>query len=430
VKPSIARRALLTTVVAVSWLGLATHAAPAQTGGTISGTAFQDLNRNGVRDGAEAAWESHRLYLFDGGGAYRATATSDGSGRYAFTGLADGNYTVSYASPSWWAIRDGWVPTTTGSIRPTMAVQLRGSTTVDFGWRPIVRSTDVAAPISTYTGPSGLRVESFNDVVAAREIHDAVLLGQVGAEAPYVTIRFDFGPNSSTAAGWQGQPGSFSNYSAVCYDNYVSWLDGGDQGVGHEYGHAWSLYYDTVVRQEGTLASYLNARGLAGDPRVNTSYAWGARELIAEDYRQLLGSPNARLATQMNRDIPPAAEVPGLRDFLATTFTTAPPADPAPEPVPITVSAPTVSPTPVVKSATVSTSVSAPATVTVEIRDGGGALVRTLLSAARPAGALKVSWDRKDSTGRRARTGTYAAEVRAVTADGRSTRSSTPFQVS
>ena len=413
-------------------------AAPAQAAGegTITGTAFQDLNRNGARDSGEAAWEGHQLYLFDAAGTYRATSTSDGGGRYSFAGLADGDYTVAYASPSWWAVRDGWTPTTTGSVRPTRAVRLAGSATADFGWRTIVRSTDVAAPLSTYTGPSGLRVESFNDVVAAREIHDAVLLGQVGAEAPSVLIRFDFGPNSSTVAGWQGSPGSYSNYNAICYNNFVSWLDGGDQGVSHEYGHAWSLYYDTVVRQEGTLASYLNARGLAGDPRVNTSYAWGARELIAEDYRQLLGSANARLATQMNREIPPAADVPGLRDFLATTFTTAPsgggdPTPPPPEPVALTVSPPVVSPTPVVKSASVSSSLSVPASVTVEIRDSSGTLVRTLLSSSpRAAGTVKVSWDRKDSAGRRVRPGTYVAEVRAVAADGRSARSSTAFQVS
>jgi hypothetical protein len=434
VKPSVTQRVLLTALVAVSsWVGAA--AIPARAGsGTISGTVFQDPNRNGVRDAGEAAWEGHQLYLFDGAGAYRATTTSDSSGRYAFAPVADGDYTVSYASPSWWAIRDAWVPTT-GSIRPTRTVRSTGGATVDFGWRTIVRSTDVAAPLSTYTGPSGLRVESFDDVVGAREIHDAVVLGQVGAEASHVTIRFDFGPDSSTVAGWQGSPGSYSNYNAICYDNYVSWLDGGDQGVSHEYGHAWSLYYDTIVRQEGTLASYLNARGLGGDPRVNTSYAWGARELVAEDYRQLLGSPNGRLATQMNREIPPAADVPGLRDFLATTFTTSPAGDPAPppppEPVALTVSTPVVSPTPVVKSAAVSTTLSTTATVTFEIRDAGGALVRTLLSsAARSAGSVKVSWDRKDSAGRRVRTGTYVAEVRAVAADGRSARSSTAFQVS
>lgn len=432
--PPTRLRALLATLVAGAALGLTTTAALAETG-TIAGTVFQDLNRNAVRDAGEPAWEGHQLYLFDAAGAYRATATSDASGRYAFAGLADGDYKVDYASPSWWGIRDTWVPTTTGSVRPSRAVHLAGAATVDFGWRTIVRSTDAAAPLSTYTGASGLRVESFDDVVSAREAHDAIAQGLVGAEARFITVRFDLGPNSSTVAGWQGSPGSYSSYSAICYDNYVSWLDGGDQGVGHEYGHAWSLYYDTVVRQEGTFASYLQARGLAGDARVNSSYVWGTRELIAEDYRQLLGSPNARLATQMNRDIPPASAVPGLRDFLAGTFTTAPsgtdPAPPPPPPPALTVSTPVVTPTPVVRSGTVTTSLSAAAAVTIEIRDAGGALVRTLLaSAARTAGSVSATWDRKDAGGRKARSGTYTAEVRAVTSDGQSALSSATFKVS
>ena len=432
-KPPTTLLTILATFIAATSLSLAAGPAVAGTG-TIAGTVFQDLNRNAVRDAGEPAWEGHQLYLFDAGGAYRATATSDASGRYSFAGLADGDYKVDYASPSWWAIRDTWVPTTTGSIRPTQPVRLAGAATADFGWRTIVRSTDMAAPLSTYVGPSGLRVESFDDVVSAREVHDAVAQGLVGAEAKFVIIRFDFGPNASTVAGWQGSAGSFSSYSAVCYDNYVSWLDGGDQGVSHEYGHAWSLYYDTVVRQEGTFASYLQARGLAGDARVNSSYVWGARELIAEDYRQLLGSPNARLATQMNRDIPPAAAVPGLRDFLATTFTTSPsgsdPAPPPPAPA-LTLSTPVVNPSPVVRSGTVTSSVSIPAAVTIEIRDAGRALVRTLLaSAARNAGSVSATWDRKDSAGRKARAGTYVAEVRAVASDGRSARSTTTFKVS
>ena len=431
-KPPAKLRTLLATLIAGTSLNLVAGPAVAETG-TIAGTVFQDLNRNAVRDAGEPAWEGHQLYLFDAAGAYRATATSDASGRYAFAGLAGGDYKVDYASPSWWAIRDTWVPTTTGSVRPSKTVQLAGATTADFGWRTIVRSIDVAAPISTYVGPSGLRVESFDDVVSAREVHDAVAQGLVGAEATFITIRFDLGPNSSTVAGWQGSPGSYSSYSAICYDNYVSWLDGGDQGVSHEYGHAWSLYYDTVVRQEGTFASYLQARGLASDARVDTSYVWGARELIAEDYRQLLGSPNARLATQMNRDIPPAAAVAGLRDFLATTFTAGPSGtDPAPPPPPaLTLSTPVVTPMPVVKSATVTSTLSSPAAVTIEIRDAGGALVRTLLaSAARDAGSVDAGWDRKHATGRKARAGTYVAEVRAVTPDERTARSTTTFKVS
>lgn len=428
------RFATILVIIAAASTGLAGSASAAFSG-TISGAVFQDGNRNGIQDAGESPWEGHQVYLFDGAGTYRGNASSDASGRYAFTGLADGSYSVKYASPSWWGIRDAWVPTTTGSVKPAVSLVLSGSARVDFGWRQIVRSADLAVPLSTYTGPNGLRAESFDDVVSAREVHDAVMVGLVGAEARYITIRFDYSPSSVTAAAWQGTPGSYSSYNAVCYNDYISWLDGGDQGVSHEYGHAWSFYYDTIVQQDGALASYLQARGLAGDPRVNTSYEWDAREMIAEDYRQLFGSSNAQAATQMNRNIPRAAEVAGLREFLATTFTQ-PPSGSGTTPAPPTpavfdVSVPVVTPTPFVKSGTVSSSISERATVTIEVRDAGGSLVRTLLSSAsRQAGTVSVGWDRKDASGRRARNGSYSALVRAITADGRSDSASIGFSVS
>ena len=85
----------------------------------------------------------------------------------------------------------------------------------------------------------------------------------------------------------------------------------GDRTLFHEYGHAWSLYNAYLVQQDPALTAYLRARGLLGDPRLGTSYAWDPRELIAEDYRQLFGSPNAQLGGQINRDVPLAKESPG-----------------------------------------------------------------------------------------------------------------------
>ena len=113
---------------------------------------------------------------------------------------------------------------------------------------------------------------------------------------------------------------------------WLAWLDHGESTLFHEYGHAWSLYHAHVTQQDTSFARYLAARGIAGDPRLDTSHAWDVRELIAEDYRQLFGTPGARAEAQENRDLPAAAAVPGLRDFLATTWTTAP--APAPTPTP------------------------------------------------------------------------------------------------
>jgi hypothetical protein len=46
--------------------------------------------------------------------------------------------------------------------------------------------------------------------------------------------------------------------------------------------------------------------------------------MIAEDYRELFGSASATGGGQMNPDVPLAEDVPGLRDFLASTYMHAP----------------------------------------------------------------------------------------------------------
>ena len=79
-----------------------------------------------------------------------------------------------------------------------------------------------------------------------------------------------------------------------------------------------------MVQQDVAWRRTSQARGLDGDPRINSSYGWQPDEMIAEDYRQLFGSANARGGGQINTEIPLAADVPGLADFLANTFTKPP----------------------------------------------------------------------------------------------------------
>jgi hypothetical protein len=216
------------------------------------------------------------------------------------------------------------VPTTTGSLVPSVTTSIVEPTIVDFGWRPMVRSTYLYSPIDTYVGPSGLRVETYNDAVAPEEIYREVMLGLVGPEARFITVRFDLSQSAQTAAGWQGAPGTYTSFAAIVYAGYDFWLDGGDRGLSHEYGHAWSYYYDRIVQQESAFQRYLAARGLAGDARVGSEYKWYPAEMIAEDYRELFGSENAKLAWHLNRDIPAPDDVPGLRYWFLTTFTVAP----------------------------------------------------------------------------------------------------------
>ena len=438
--------ALLAAVALVT--AVFTASATANAASVISGALFQDLNRNGVQDPGEAPLAGKGVVLLDPSGQRQLAYTaSDASGRYSFTGLTDGSYRVELDPYDWWQIRGDWVPTTTGSVWPRIAVNLSGSATADFGWRPIVRSTDEAAPISSYTAPNGLRVLSYDDAVGARELYDDLASGTlIGAEASSVTVRFDLGSSADMCStSVSGSAGAYSDYSARIDVAYLAWLDQGDAVLFHEYGHAWSLYYAYIAQQSTDLTSYLQARGILGDARLDTSHAWSRRELIAEDYRQLFGTANAAARPQENTELPPAASVPGLRDFLATTFmqvtasapiptpTPSPTPTPTPTPTPapaLAVSGVTMSPSPVKTTGTASFSLTTPASVSATIRDAKGALVRTLLqSVAEPTGASTIAWDRKNGAGQRVKSGTYTLTVDAV-ASGSGATARAVFSVS
>jgi hypothetical protein len=411
--------------------------------GVISGTVFYDTNRNGAQDTGETGLANQGINLLDASGqAQVAYTASDASGHYSFSGLADGDYRIVYDTADWWGLRQNWVPTTTGSIFPRISLRLAGSATANFGWRAIVRSITYSAPISCYVGSNGLHVNSYDDVVAAKDVYDDLVSGSlVGPEAAYETVAFDYVDNfGDTSTSVSGSAGSYSNYLAVSEVPYISWLDGGDQLLFHEYGLAWSGYYAYIVQQDPSLTGYLKARGIQDDPRLDTSHAWNRSELVSEDYRQLFGTPNAQAAPQENRDLPPAAAVPGLRDYLAVTFTQPPPitttaspapAPPRPPPPTLALSSLAMSPNPVKTSGTASFSLSAPAAVTVAINDAKGNAVRTLLqNAAEAGGQVSVKWDRKNASGQRVKSGAYTIVVDALDAFGQRASMSASFSVS
>jgi hypothetical protein len=289
--------------------------------GTIGGYVFEETDRDGVFELGERPLGGQHLFLFAGSGGYVANTYSQPGGWYEFRGVEPGSYRVEFAPAAWWTLRDALVPDTTGSIFPRIAVSLDGAARADFGWRAILRSTVPDSPISSYVGPSGMRVHSYDDVVSAREVHDRLLGGSLlGAEATHVTVRFDFADAGTTSTMAIHDGATYTSYSATSNITYRSWLEGED-GLFHEYGHAWSLFYAFMIHQDPSLSAYLTARGIAADPRLDTSYAWDRKELIAEDYRQLFGSADARRSPQLNRDLPAAQDVPGLRAFLQDVFT-------------------------------------------------------------------------------------------------------------
>ena len=425
-------------VVLGGFAGFAPGARAAGTS-TISGAAFQDVDRDGVRDAGEAPFVDHVIYLMSESGSLLQAAGTDASGRYTFTGLSDGRYQVELAPRSWDTVKVNWAPTTLPSLTPTVTVQLASASTINFGWRPIVRSTDQSQPISMFVGPSGLRAESYNDVVTAKQLHDSIVSGSlVGAEAASVQVLFDLTPNNYCSSSFDGGPGSYNSHAATVYVSWLAWLDGGDQVLHHEYGHAWSNHYSYLAQQDPSLAGYLTARGLAGDPRLDTSHAWDRRELIAEDFRQLFGSSTARAGAQENQEIPVASVVAGLADYLRGPFRSstgggttepAPSPSPSPSPAPV-VTGLSVNPNPVKSSGTVSLALNTAASLTVRILDSKGTVVRTLLDgAAQVDGAVSVRWDRLNDQGRKVRGGQYTVHARAAAPEHPEATASLTFSV-
>jgi hypothetical protein len=406
--------------------------ARAAAGGGISGTAFQDLNRNGAQDAGEAPFGGHQLYLYTAAGAYVTNATTDAEGRYTFSGVADGSYRVQYASPTWWGIRNEWLPTTSGSLLPRRTVSVGGGVAVaDFGWRRITRSTDAASPMSVATTSNGIRVESFDDAVAAGDLATALQSGTLlGAEGPSITVRFDLGGGSSCSTGAsQDGTGRYVSYAATVYVTYLSWLDGGDRTLFHELGHAWSQYFGYLVQQDPGFGGYLRARGVAGDDRVGSSYAWQPDEMIAEDFRQLFGSANASTGGQANTDLPTAANVAGLRDYLAGPFRSGTATPPPPSPAPLAVTGLAMSPTPVTTAGSASVAVSEGARVRLVVTDAKGGVVRVLAdTTVDGASTVTAPWDRTNAAGRRVKNGTYGLRAEATTTDGRSAAATVSFR--
>jgi hypothetical protein len=77
------------------------------TTGSISGTVFNDINGNGVRDTGEPGLSGWRVFLdADNDWAWDSTEKnflSDASGNYSLTGLAAATYSVREVSPSGWS---------------------------------------------------------------------------------------------------------------------------------------------------------------------------------------------------------------------------------------------------------------------------------------------------------------------------------------
>lgn len=140
---------------------------------------------------------------------------------------------------------------------------------------------------------------------------------------PTLTIKVADTGGSQTQAGAGTVDGIYRTYSAVITLQGVNstFASQPDAVLAHEYGHAWTLYH-LYLSQQGDWSSYLDARGLTGNPSLDSSYTWTRQEIIADDYRLLFGSSAAisERPTHLNPSITDPRNVPGLSSFFVNSW--------------------------------------------------------------------------------------------------------------
>lgn len=276
---------------------------------TVSGTASDD---RGVA----------RVDVRAGGGAW-ATASGTMSWQRALdaSSWSAGTHVVEARSV------DG-----AGNVSPSASVSVQVAAQTPPPPPPTTGDPSVAPDTQgTWTSPEGAVIEvATAGPFTIRGIYRLLLensaaAGDLARMAASLTIRVQdtYASTASTTA--VGGPGGYSSVQTTL------WLKGIDSTFSvvpdvqfaHEYGHAWTRFH-LYLGEGGDWAPYLNARGLAGDFRLDSNYPWSRGEIIAEDYRLLFGSGAAisQRPGHLNQEIPAPADVAGLAEFLLGPFRT------------------------------------------------------------------------------------------------------------
>jgi hypothetical protein len=87
-------------MLVVAWLAPAPSHAVAQEGPSLSGTIWEDVNADGLRQPEEPGIPYHPVRLHPAGQERPRNVWTDESGAYTFTGLTGGRYQVGFASNS------------------------------------------------------------------------------------------------------------------------------------------------------------------------------------------------------------------------------------------------------------------------------------------------------------------------------------------
>lgn len=182
----------------------------------------------------------------------------------------------------------------------------------------------------TRTFPDGLTVtdEAVNDKFTIGKIRRWLLsAGLTPNIANRLHVYLQTRYASQATASIAGSGGTYTSFSGSIYlkVRQSSFASSPHSTICHEYGHIWAFWQLYMVNQ-GDWSRYLDFRGLTGNPKLDTSYAWDRDEIVAEDYRLTSGFDKAiaQRPTHLQSAIPHPKDVPGLGEFLRETWTSAP----------------------------------------------------------------------------------------------------------
>lgn len=209
---------------------------------------------------------------------------------------------------------------------PTASPTLTPTPTVTPSPTPTVSPTPTPTPspdVRTLETAEGTTINVYVNSVSPEYVYG--ILKAAGLQSHIKLVRLDVTDDirtmSTVGGGCYPDMSECWAHNAAININEANILESPNFSVGHEYGLVWGHYYRWVI-WNGSWDAYLEARGLLGDPRLESGQCWKRDEMIAEDYRKLFGATDAGFPSRIcNTDIPQPEDVLGLRDFLAMTWT-------------------------------------------------------------------------------------------------------------
>ena len=272
-------RVIATAIVTLAALLALAAAAPAANAATVTGLAFKDLDR-------DATWQTSEPVLHepgdlppDAGRAVRdprhhrrrSAATRSPPSRTAATAW-------HYRTSHWWALRDDWVPTTTALDLPDKSVSVDRH---DDGRLRLAPDRAVDRPQRTHHEPTRdpAACASQATTMSSRPARSTTPSRRalIGAEAPHVTIRFDFYPGGTRRPSSASEAATDRTTLQLHVVRELHLVAGGRRP---DAVPRVRPLVEPLLRLHGPAGSIargvLQARGLAGDPRAGRHVRVGA----------------------------------------------------------------------------------------------------------------------------------------------------------